>query len=165
MASVSQPESSTGVCCVLLNDVADDATLPFGLGGWTLDRPTDAELQLFRAQLVALSEMAGLHSGLLHEATIETNDADGWAVGFAWDLQPSDWRYAVVRLDGGDPDERHLVDETLRIWPADLRVAGVVTYDANIVPSSHVGLDISVWAESMRQFVGRNIPQTPDFPV
>ncbi|WP_327110759.1 hypothetical protein OHB12_23635 [Nocardia sp. NBC_01730] len=161
MTSDPQLASAGGQFGVVLNDLAHEADFPFDLGGWTVDRATTSEINIFRHQLVALNEIASYHHGLPHEATIEV-DPGGRAASYSWDLPPDKWRYTVVRLDGGDPDERHKLDQALRVSPADLRITGWVEWQSAAAEKS-IGLNAPEWVHWLRRMFGERAPQSLDF--
>ncbi|WP_157534900.1 HEPN domain-containing protein [Nocardia inohanensis] len=162
MTSPSELASAGGQYGVVLNDIANEADFPFELGaGWTIDRASLSEVEVFRPQLEELRKLgAPFRSGLPYEASIDADQHQ--AVGFSWDLTPHQWRYTVVRSRDESPTERHKLDQALRIAPCDIRIAGWVEWTSSSSKKT-VALNVPECVHYMRRILTNHVPSVPDF--
>ncbi|OCC17801.1 hypothetical protein AS590_05925 [Prescottella equi] len=147
---------------VILNDLAAESTFPFDLGGWTIDRASAEEVNLIRPPLVALSQLATQRPAPKNEATIRAEHT-GQISFYRYDLPADAWRYTVIRPNGHQFDERHKLNQVLRICPSDLRIVGWADWQDD-PKSAEIIFDVAETGHYLRRIWWTNpAPPIADF--
>jgi len=103
----------------VLNDILPTQTTPIDLGGWTLDKATEEEIEIFRPIILQYCAVSFIRYPLQESSVVfrDTGSTRTWHR----DL-PESWRYTVVRPNHKDAMLGSKLAEALRLCESDLWV-------------------------------------------